>query len=458
MVTTINRPPVVAGPITITRAEDAGQFRILPFTNTFDPDTADILSVVDIQAELPPGVTWDAQFGSFIVDTTHAAFQSLAVGQSSVITISYAVFDGTVAVPHSIIFTVTGVNDGAVIGGATAGVATEDANLPVTGLLTVADADAGEASFIAGTLAGAYGSLTLDASGAWVYVLDNANASVNALATGQSLVETITVTSIDGTEQVISITVNGADETTITGTAAADVLTGTGGGETILGLGGNDRLTGNGGADVLEGGSGADSLYGGDGDDILVFDFNDRVQSGGAGIDTLTVDRAITVNLGATDQVSGDRGVTSGIENVDASFATSSVVLTGSSGTNLLSGGAAGDRLTGGLGADLLIGNGGADQFIFRTLAESQGALADEIGDFTHGVDKINVSAIDAIAGTSTNNTFVFIGGAAFSRAGQLRYDAATGAVEADVNGDGIADLSIDIGAGLTITASDFVL
>ena len=145
MVTTIDRPPVVAGPI-ITRAEDAGQFRILPFTNTFDPDTADILSVVDIQPELPPGVTWDAQFGSFVVDTTHAAFQSLAVGQSSVITISYAVFDGTVAVPHSIIFTVTGVNDGAVIGGATAGVATEDANLPVTGLLTVADADAGEAA------------------------------------------------------------------------------------------------------------------------------------------------------------------------------------------------------------------------------------------------------------------------------------------------------------------------
>ena len=458
MVTVNNRPPVVLGPITATISEDLGGGWISPTANTFDPDLIDLVRAINIPTTLPQGVTWDPQFNIFYFDTMDPFYQALAEGQVTTIIINYDVTDLTAVVPHSIMITVIGANDGAVVSGVTVGAVTEDAGMPATGALTVTDIDSGEAAFVAGTLAGAYGSLTVNAAGQWSYALDNAKAAVQALATGQTVVETITVQTIDGTQQAIAITINGADETLIIGTAGADVLAGAAIGEMILGLGGNDRLSGNGGSDTLDGGTGADSLYGGDSDDVLNFDALDKVQSGGAGVDTLVVGRSISVNLGASDQISGDSGLATGLENVDATFATASVTLVGSTAANILAGGSAGDKLTGGLGVDVLIGNGGTDRFIFRTVSESTATVQDEIADFTHGVDRIDVSAIDAIAGTSTNNTFKFISTAAFSATGQLRYDAATGAIEADVNGDRVADFSLQVGAGLTITASDFLL
>jgi len=42
-------------------------------------------------------------------------------------------------------------------------------------------------------VSGTYGSFTLDASGNWNYALDNANATVQALGTGDTLTETFTV-------------------------------------------------------------------------------------------------------------------------------------------------------------------------------------------------------------------------------------------------------------------------
>ena len=447
-----NQPPAVSGPIIANLTEDNQVVWIAANNNVFDPDSFVVLGT-GIPA-LSTGVRFDAQFNSFIVNSNHPAWQSLGAGQVSQVRVDYFVTDGEFVVPHALIINMTGVNDVAVVSGVATGGVTEDSGLPVTGVLSVSDIDSGEAAFVAGTLTGAYGSLTIDAAGAWSYVLDNGNAVVNALATGQSLTETLNVATIDGTLTQISITVNGADETVLTGTAGNDVLSGGAGSETLFGLGGRDSLSGGAGNDTLNGGAGADSLYGGDGDDVIVFDAIDRVQSGGGGIDTLSVARSITVNLAASDQISGDTGLAGGFENVDATFSTAAVNLTGSAGANILAGGSAGDRLTGGLGADVLIGNGGADRFVYRSLAE---ALGDEIGDFAHGQDRIDLAAIDAITGGS-NNSFAFIGSAAFSRAGQLRYDAASGQIMADVNGDRIADLVIDIGAGLTITAGDFFL
>ncbi len=47
-----------------------------------------------------------------------------------------------------------------------------------------------------------------DGGGAWTYTVNNSHAAVQALGAGQSLVESITVRALDGTTQVITITIN----------------------------------------------------------------------------------------------------------------------------------------------------------------------------------------------------------------------------------------------------------
>ena len=67
-----------------------------------------------------------------------------------------------------------------------------------------------------------YGTFTVDAAGLWTYTLDNSNAAVQALNVGDTLTDTFTATTVDGTPQVVTITINGSnDAAVITGTASA---------------------------------------------------------------------------------------------------------------------------------------------------------------------------------------------------------------------------------------------
>ena len=81
--------------------------------------------------------------------------------------------------------------------------------------------------------------------------------------------------------------------------------------------------------------------------------------------------------------------------------------------------------------------------------------------DFAAGTDRIDLSLIDANSGTSGNDAFSFIGAAAFSGvAGQLRAfgSGSSWTVEADVNGDGVADLAIAVTTNAPLTVTEFVL
>ena len=46
---------------------------------------------------------------------------------------------------------------------------------------------------------GTYGTFTISRTGAWEYILDNANPVVNALTGGQTVTDTFPITSLDGT-------------------------------------------------------------------------------------------------------------------------------------------------------------------------------------------------------------------------------------------------------------------
>ena len=99
--------------------------------------------------------------------------------------------------------------------------------------------------------------------------------------------------------------------------------------------------------------------------------------------------------------------------------------------------------MVGGADADTLEGGADADTFRFSTSFESGlGANADRIVDFETGTDLIDLGGADADIATPGNQTFNFIGNAAFSStAGELRYfdDGTDTWVQADYNGDGMA-------------------
>jgi Ca2+-binding RTX toxin-like protein len=135
----------------------------------------------------------------------------------------------------------------------------------------------------------------------------------------------------------------------------------------------------------------------------------------------------------------------------------------GSAGNDSLSGDDGNDTLTGGGGADTLSGGKNADHFVFKLVSDSPSASThDAIIDFSHAEgDKIDLANIDARTGSAGNQTFSFIGSQNFHHvAGELHYTSGAGGVivSGDVNGDGVADFSIDISGVNSLAAGDFIL
>jgi len=91
--------------------------------------------------------------------------------------------------------------------------ATIDATLSsVADTVTVTDNDDAEASIVSQSdLATTYGTFSIAENGAWTYQLDTSNSSVSSLAPGETLTDTITITSLDGTTSNIVITISGVD-------------------------------------------------------------------------------------------------------------------------------------------------------------------------------------------------------------------------------------------------------
>lgn len=135
------------------------------------------------------------------------------------------------------------------------------------------------------------------------------------------------------------------------------------------------------------------------------------------------------------------------IENANGGSARD--YLYGNQVSNKLNGNGGNDVLDGAQGDDIYTGGAGADEFRVGEIGGN-----DKILDFTTGVDKIRLVDIDANTGVAGNQAFTFIGNAAFSGvAGQLRTYTSGGDnfLAGDVNGDGIADFTINTGAGAPV-------
>jgi serralysin len=333
------------------------------------------------------------------------------------------------------------------------------------------------------TFNGGAGTDTILVAGGSVLTLNGFNATTASIevwqGNGQGVVGTTAANSFNfsGLTGVtgLSYVDGGSGNDTIVGSNVADDLRG--------GVG-NDALTGGEGNDILTGGAGTDTINGGGGDDRIVMagtDGQSDTIAGGTGTDTIAVTGtgALTLNgfnaaassievwQGNSQAVMGNTGANtfdfsalqslSGLRYVDAGSGNDTVI--GSAFADDLRGGAGNDLLIGGLGKDMLSGGAGADTFRFGAVAETGvGANADTISDFSASQsDKIDLTAIDAIAGTGANDAFAYIGSGAFTGvAGQLRF--AGGYLSADLNGDQIPDFQIALTNVATLNASSILL
>ncbi|MGZ8285823.1 MAG: M10 family metallopeptidase C-terminal domain-containing protein, partial [Allosphingosinicella sp.] len=151
---------------------------------------------------------------------------------------------------------------------------------------------------------------------------------------------------------------------------------------------------------------------------------------------------------------------------LDGSLETDGLLrLFGGRAADILKGGPLGDFIHGNHGADSLTGGGGADTFLYHESADSTTGSVDQILDFAHGSDKIDLSKVDANTFAAGNQAFTWIGANAFggsgaASAGQLRayQDGGSWFAEGDTNGDGTADLVIQLTVtGGPLTQSDFL-
>jgi VCBS repeat-containing protein len=337
-VTGTNDAPVVTGAVTGSAAEDGASSTLDALGNASDVDDGATLSVVGLPATLPAGVSHDAASHSFSLNSAHAAYQNLAVGETTTVTVNYGVSDGLTTTPASVSWTVsgtndaptvsaevsgggaegsglasvnlldfasdvdngavlhvanlswdegsglpagfsqvgnsitvdtdalaynglaagetftthfsydvvdehgaavaqhatvtiTGTNDGAIIGGSATGTVQEDVGavsgeLSTSGDLTVADVDNGEAVFQAQTAtagSNGYGTFTLEADGHWTYAADNSQAAIQGLAIDESLTDSFTAVSADGTaSQTVTVTINGSNDVIYTADGTVD--------------------------------------------------------------------------------------------------------------------------------------------------------------------------------------------------------------------------------------------
>ena len=203
-------------------------------TATGDLNSTDVDNPNDAWAAVATATASASGYGSYTLtaagvwtytlNNSNPSVQALNAGQTLTDTFTVTTVDGTTQV---VTITIDGANDAAVISGATTGsvveaggVANGTPGVPIAfGNLNSTDVDnppdAWTAVATPTASANEYGSYALTAAGVWTYTLNNSNPDVQALNAGGTLTDTFTVSTVDGTSQIVSITIHGTNDAAV---------------------------------------------------------------------------------------------------------------------------------------------------------------------------------------------------------------------------------------------------
>lgn len=169
----------------------------------------------------------------------------------------------------------------------------------------------------------------------------------------------------------------------------------------------------------------------------------------GGGIDTLdcsksSVSQNISLIAGTFSSIDG------GKNNVSIALNCAIENAIGGSGDDLIVANSVFNQISGGLGSDT---------FKYFSAADSNLSAIDQIIDFVSGVDKLDLSVLDAKIGTAGDDAFVFINGNSFSGvAGELRFDSTSHQIQADIDGNKTIDFAVTlVGVGV-VDQADLIL
>ncbi|MDQ3940861.1 MAG: hypothetical protein M3238_05885 [Actinomycetota bacterium] len=194
----------------------------------------------------------------------------------------------------------------------------------------------------------------------------------------------------------------------------------------------DDNITGDDGANRLNGEYGKDIVNGRGGPDLVAGGPDDDQLDGGEGIDTVSFEWQVIVNLAARAATGEGSDVLDGLENVTASYGSD--ILIGDGGPNVLDGGrgrdklrgldgddrllggpletiegrpitAERDELVGGLGNDVLNGAWGRDLADFGT--SSTGVVADLTSGTATGEGTDSLVHMENLAGSGYDDTLI---------------------------------------------------
>ena len=228
----VNDTPVITGDNTgkVTEDVDPDLDTLLETSGTMtivDPDPGESSFQAATIVGTYGSLTIDAAGSwSYSADNTQVAIQQLDAGESISDVLAVTTADGTT---HNVNITINGTEDAPIIGGTSIGTVGEDGTLTADGALTITDADASDnpisfpdEAIILGD--NGYGDFVLT-GGTWTYTLNNAHAAVQALDVGESLTDSHIFTASDGSKQLVTMTISGAEDAPVLGGVTGGAVT-----------------------------------------------------------------------------------------------------------------------------------------------------------------------------------------------------------------------------------------